>query len=399
MVVVKRILLTGATGGLGRMILPRLIEEGHIITCIARPKGKISAYERIAEIVPNMNNILVLEGDVRKPTCGVHIDTHALGRFFPDAILHAAADIRFDQSCAAEIYDTNCNGTANMLALATQLGVREVQHVSTVYVGGDADEFTEYDVDIGQTLRNPYEDSKLKGEILVRDWALKSRSSRRARMLRSSILIGCENGETTSFDAFYGYFARFHAIARSMRDRINAGGESPTGVTVLPDGTVDIPLVVVASPTSTLNMIPLNWYADTLVKLVSVPLAPRPERFHLVNHEPPRVRWVIETSLRALKISGVRIVETLEEQSRLISELPPLLRKLQKRVDAVLGQYLPYVTQEPRFASRKPQRLLGVRYRDPPLIDEAYLERLLDFAVKTNWGHATLKTSQELELA
>lgn len=380
------ILLTGATGALGSILLRLLADGGYRVYCLVRAKDRAEAHARIENIVGRRTNVKAIRGDITEPRCGISdLDREMMvGRV--KRIFHCAASIAFGDKVAT--HNTNVNGVHHVLELADVLDAWQLIHVSTAYVGGSAEHFAEHEAasPIKFHPRNAYEETKQIGETQARAWALK-RDDRRLTIMRPSILIGCEDGTSPTFDAYYGYFKPLHRIAQALRERELAGGRLPADVRI-EDQWVDIPLVLRASPTATLNIVPIDWCGKTMVCLLEAPL--RNDVFHIVNPNPPLVRWVIDTSLRFLKIRGVHVVDGSAEKAALLQSQSALVGALQKQLDRVLDQYVPYTNHCVTFAMDRTRTVLADRYEQAPLLDTAFMERLLSFALKSEWGQKTL---------
>lgn len=383
-------LLTGATGALGSELLKRLVARGEKVVCLVRGKGGEPPEARMARVLPGAadGTVEVIAGDICKPWCGVpqEVISHFRGRVL--RIVHAAASISFWDEAEAE--STNVRGVQNILALAEALGVMEFHHIGTAYVCGAAREFSEADVPrpAVNPPRNVYEKTKQQGEELVR-WWVTSQRGRRFSIYRPSILIGRQDGTTPTFDAYYGFFRPIHGIAEAMRTKARAGGEMPNDVTVDKDGVVDIPLVISASPDATLNLVPIDWVADMMVELLTVP--PANAVYHLVNPFPPLVRWVIAASLTHL---GIRVGDTARlmvvgsgsEKTVALAQQSPLVARLQRQLALVLDQYSPYTSQGPAFHAENARAALGERFVGFRTLDAAFLGALLSYALTANWG-------------
>lgn len=383
------ILLTGATGSLGGEILKRLILRGEHTICLSRGRGEEPPQERIEQITGKNEKVEVLPGDICKPWCDVGENGLARFRGTITKIIHAAASISFWDRAEAEA--ANVRGVQNVLALAEALGVDEFHHISTAYVCGGATEFSENTIPKNDTHqpRNAYEDTKQRGEALVRTWADISSARRRFTIYRPSILIGRQNGTTPTFDAYYGYFRPLHGIAEALRAKRSAGGTLPEDVSISDDGTVDVPLVLSAAPDATLNLVPIDWVADMMSELFFVP--PANLTYHLVNPFPPLVRWVIDVSLAHLKIrvgeqAKIKVVWGGSEKANACAEQSPLVSRLQRQLALVLDQYYPYTSMGPCFAAERAKAVLGERFRSFRTIDAAFLGKLLDYALNENWG-------------
>ena len=219
-------------------------------------------------------------------------------------ILHCVASTSFKNEAIAVL--TNVQGVKNILDLAEAVKVRDLRHVSTAYIAGDAREFSENELYVQQSLPNKYASSKLTGETMVGAWG--ARDGRVYTVFRPSILVGCEDGTTRHFHAGHGYMQPYYNIAESMRSLFETGKPLPKEVSVGSDGFVNIPLVVRMSNTSTPNLVTSDWLADMMVALLSV--SPRNETYHLVHPKPPRVRVALDISLHYLNMGGVKVVET-----------------------------------------------------------------------------------------
>jgi nucleoside-diphosphate-sugar epimerase len=372
------ILLTGGTGALGSMLVKRLSREGYELICLVRGKNDREARARLQAVVGYLGNVKAIRGDITEPRCGISdIDRELLaGRV--NRVLHCAASINFRDKNATQL--TNVTGTLHVLELTDILDAWHVLHVSTAYVVGDAPYLGEQDLSIGQQWRNPYEESKFVGERMVRAWALK-RDERRFTIFRPSVLVGCEDGTTPAFDGYYRYFEPIHRAAESLRKR--RGRPLPIDVRVENSGLVRVPLAFLMAD-KCVNYVPIDWVADMIVGAVEA--RPRNETYHLVHHDPLRMRDGLSWSLEHLKVGGVAVRETQVEKDVATEAQTPLVNRLQRRIDAVHDAYAPYCTTEPRFQMEAAGRDLGRRFRLPPVVDRLFLERMLDYAVQNNWG-------------
>lgn len=374
----KRILLTGATGALGYELLTRLRD----VVCLVRPKGLQDAFSRIADLVGLRDDVKAVAGDITEKFCGIAPADMTKLRGKIGAIVHCAASISFVDERLS--HATNVLGVKNMLNLADELGVHQLHHISTVCVSGDARHWNESSHILSKrNFRNCYEETKSLGEIEIRRWG--DCNGRRYTIHRPSILIGREDGTTPTFDAYYGYFAIFPKLVAHLKARSAKGRCLPDGV--LYDSRRDmflLPIVIQASRTARLNVVPINWQADMLVALMAKPHQNR--TYHLVNPSPPRVRWVIETSLRELGIEGAVIVDSADEKMRSISQQNAGLRRLQGYVDDVLDQYTPYTSLSTVYSMSDTRQELGEHYRPPREFDEKFVRELLNYARMTNWG-------------
>lgn len=379
----ESIILTGATGALGSDLLPRLLREGYKVYCLTRANGTQSPQERIDRITGGSLDAIAVRGDVTQSSCGINeTDLHSLRGNSIKRILHGAASIAFSDPKAT--YAANVGGVSHVLDLADMLEIRHINHVSTVYVAGSAETLSERDVAfrIDHQPRNDYEKTKQVGEGLVRAWARRG-GGRCFSIYRLSILIGRADGTSPTFDAYYGYFKPIHRTMEVLRQRGAMNGNVPPDVQVAGDD-VTIPLVLRASVSATLNLVPIDWVSGMMLELMKVQASN--QTYHLGNPEPPKVRWVIETSLDHLKVRGVTVVEGEAERKTAISRQSKLVRVLQRRIDGTLRQFEPYTNHEFTLVMEDVKKTLGSRYYEPQKLDREFLSRLLDYAVRTGWG-------------
>ncbi|MET3210900.1 UNVERIFIED_CONTAM: dTDP-4-dehydrorhamnose reductase [Paenibacillus sp. PvR008] len=134
-----KVLVTGASGQLGRDVVRVLQEQGHNVQGCDREKLNITNLEQVVEVVE---------------------------RFHPDAIIHCAAYTTVD---AAETdvngaYLVNASGTRNIALASAKVGAKLV-YISTDYVfDGTAEHpYHEYDNTNPQSI---YGKSKRAGEVL-----------------------------------------------------------------------------------------------------------------------------------------------------------------------------------------------------------------------------------------
>lgn len=372
------ILFTGVTGQVGSSVASLLQEGDHKVLYLIRPNGEKNAITRLSEVLPDLRETdIAISGDVTLPYAGISELDRKKWKGQIDKIVHGAASIKFDEALAEETWHINVHGTSNMLSLAEELGVQEFHFLSTVYVAGSARAFAETDFDVDQTARNIYESSKREAERLIRKW-----SGGKFSIYRLSIAIGnSKTGATQAFNGYYGFLIPFWRLLQTLRQRWETEPEEclKNGISFDADGFLELPLSIDCSKTSTLNIITIDWVSKVLVDLFELPSAN--QIYHLVNPAPIRVQWAIETSLRHLGM-GVQYGdgENLEFPER------SLLRTLQKGLNRGINRFRPYITHEPILACEQLRRTLKEHYVPPPIVDEALLVKMLDYAKLVNFG-------------
>lgn len=379
------ILITGVTGTVGSSLAPILKIRGHRLICLIRPKNGQSPESRLSGILdPKDENVVVWNGDVTLPYGGVSESERQRWKGRIDKIVHCAASIRFDQASSKIVTLINVGGTNNMLELAKELRIPDFHHLSTAYIAGDADYFDENHFDIGQTCRNIYEATKKESERLVRNWQQYGRYS----IYRLGIVVGNSiTGFTPSFDGYYRPFAFFWQLRRILGKRTEERLKKYTEEGVVSnDNMLVLPIYINCSPISTLNLVSRDWAAKTLSNLIE--LAATYQTFHVVHPDPRQVRWITDLSLWSLGIRGYYY------GTRHPYEPDSLLGRLQRKFDFGVKEYLSYIIHEPKFGTANVIKTLGSKYSSPPEINEAFLRKLLEYAVSVDFGRTKKQTKQ-----
>ena len=179
----EKIFLTGITGLVGSAFVVALLRErqDYEIVCLARKTAVKSAQQRTEEIIRDeckfdgcpeladriLKSVKVIEGDVTT------IDPEELAKnpllAGTTIIFHCAADVNLGKDPTGRTYRINYNGTVNMVKLAQLLKVKEFHYVGTAYIAGKLVGTAFENMPIDNGFNNPYEESKFKAEMLVRN--------------------------------------------------------------------------------------------------------------------------------------------------------------------------------------------------------------------------------------
>src|SRR5262245_37022282 len=159
------LLLTGATGLVGRYLLRDLLAVGVPVAAMGRPgKGPgtldgIMGYweEQAGRALPRP---VVIEGDLNHPDIVPDSEQRDWLSRNCDSILHCAASMTFREDKRGEPFRTNIEGTKALLEMCRKTGIRKFHHISTAYICGlRQGRIMESDIDVGQTMGNVYEQS------------------------------------------------------------------------------------------------------------------------------------------------------------------------------------------------------------------------------------------------
>lgn len=151
--------LTGATGFVGGHVLEMLVEAGARVRCLVRSTSSLANLDS--------TEVEVVRGDLREAES---IRSAIDGC---DAVFHCAADYRLYAREPRELYESNVEGTRNVLRAAAELGVDRVVYTSSVGAlglnpdGSPADEETPVGL---EDMVGHYKRSKYLAERVADQW-------------------------------------------------------------------------------------------------------------------------------------------------------------------------------------------------------------------------------------
>ncbi|MFN9721261.1 MAG: SDR family oxidoreductase [Planctomycetota bacterium] len=368
-------LLTGATGLVGRYLVRDLLLSGHQLAVVVRSSRKQSPRDRMEEILQHWERELgrplarpvVLEGDIAEPGFGFSGEDRDWVGENCDKIIHSAAILEFyGKDRKGEPWRTNFNGTQNMINLCRELNILDIHYVSTAYVAGfQTERVMEDSLDVGQSFRNDYEESKFHAEKLVRaiDFA------DHVTIYRPAVISGdSRTGYTNTYHGLYLYL-------RLMSVMIPPIPRSP-------DGSRSTPIRLRMTGEEKRNIIPVDWVSAVMCRLFETPAA-RGKTFHIAPDDPITSRRMIEYCSKYFNSTGVEFCGP--------GELPPLTRdgnEDQWMFERVLTEnattYAPYESTDNVFDMTNTRQFAGDIVC--PELDETIIFRYIDFGNEDRWG-------------
>ncbi|HSE37333.1 MAG TPA: hopanoid-associated sugar epimerase [Blastocatellia bacterium] len=153
-------LVTGGTGFVGSHLVRTLLERGEQVRCLVRPTSPLDNLKNL--------NVELATGDLRD------LDSLRLAAKGCEAIYHCAADYRLWCRDPNEMYQSNVEGSDNIMQAAFDEGVDRVVYTSTVGClglnedGRPANENTPVTI---EDMIGHYKRSKFLAEERVRGWA------------------------------------------------------------------------------------------------------------------------------------------------------------------------------------------------------------------------------------
>lgn len=361
----QSILLTGATGLLGRYLLRDLLASGRPVGVLIRAGQKQSAAERLDELLAfasesqgrQLKRPTLLEGDLRTPGLGLGAAERSWLAGEAAAVVHSAAYVAYQPTPDGEPWETNVNGTYRLLEVCRSLGVTELHHLSTAFVCGDRrGTVYEDELDLGDGTSNAYEQSKYATEQLIHDFP-----GVRATIYRPSIVVG---DSSTGYTSTYHHFYRFLELAVRLS---NQGGKSRLRRQNL---SLRLPL----TGEEVQNIVPVDWVSQALLEIMRQPRR-HGRTYHLVASCSVRLCDICAIMGDMLGFEGVSWVgpEGLTD--------PTAMERL---VLDQFQEYWSYLRANVVFDSRNLREALPEL--PPPAFDDALVSRLLAFAQRDDWG-------------
>ncbi len=153
------VLVTGGTGFLGSYIIKQLVEKGYAVRAIRRTNKTPSWISK--EV---FDSVEWVEGDV--------LDVVALEDAMDgvDTVIHSAAIVSFVKKDRKAMYQTNVDGTANVVNIALEKNIKRLVHISSVAAlgrttgGGHVNEEKKWEE---SKVNTHYAKSKYKAEVEV----------------------------------------------------------------------------------------------------------------------------------------------------------------------------------------------------------------------------------------
>lgn len=363
----KHLLLTGATGLVGRYLLRDLLQRGHAVAVLVRSDGEQSAADRIEEILRmweergevTLPKPICLEGDVTVPGLGLSDQARSWVAQHCDTLLHNAASLTFlGADRAGEPWRTNLDGTRFVLDFCRTTGIRKFHYVSTAYVCGNREgTILEGDLDCGQGFRNDYEHSKFMSEQLVRNADFLDSPT----VYRPAVIVG---------DSVTGYTNTYHGLLHHLKFMSVLFKNIPPG----PDGRRHVPMRLNMTGAEQRNMVPVDWVSAVMLRIYETPAA-HGGTYHLAPTHPMTPRDLIAAVDTYFNVYGAEFVGPAAAADRNDAE---------QKADESLILYEDYATTDPTFDMTNTNRFAGDI--ECPRIDAAMIHRFIDFGEADKWG-------------
>ena len=360
----EKIFLTGITGLVGSAFVVALLRErqDYEIVCLARKTAVKSAQQRTEEIIRDecrfdgcpeladriLKSVKVIEGDVTT----INPEELAKNPLLAGTtiIFHCAADVNLGKDPTGRTYRINYNGTENMVKLAQLLKVKEFHYVGTAYIAGKLVGTAFENMPIDNGFNNPYEESKFKAEMLVRNSGIPF------TIYRPAIITGRRSdGRIRKPLAFY----------RILEFLCKLKSHYCTKHHIDHTGWANLQINFATVPSEHVYFVPIDYVQEAITALFQQPV--NNQAYHITGESPLSTHQIENSICRVLRLDGTTVnggpvAETMDN-------------KLMARF---LGDLFPYFSSDIVFDQSNVRKALGDK-----ILDWEYGQKGLEILIRS----------------
>lgn len=340
------ILLTGATGFVGKQLTVRLLESGNYVYAIVRNEKKGEMLR--ASIHPKFReNLTIIEGNISEHLGGIkETDINLLSDKI-HTVYHSAAYLSFDPADKEKTFQVNLDGTKNILDFARKIRVKRFFYISTAYTLGETIDAKEELHPTDRTFVNFYEESKCHAEHLVFEY----QDYFDVSIFRPSIIIGdSETGEADTTFALHGIIRSFEILKKREKRKRDMQND----------------FRFLCNDDSYQNFVPVDYVVKVLYAALSH--AKKDTIYHITNDNPPNSLMILDLIKFYLDLHHVVMVPT-SYKGELTSE--------EQKFNSPLQVFYKYMERSVRFDDSNTKQLLKESNMEPLNFNEKMLGNII----------------------
>ena len=356
------VLLTGATGLVGGLVLAQLLKNEIPVTVLVRGNRRQTAAERCEFLLWRLEarfgchfvRPVILDGDLCQPGLGLSDADRRWIASNCGSVIHSAANLLFRPASEHpdnEPYRTNVEGTQHLLEVITAGQISELHYVSTAYIAGLRDGIIlEQETNVGQQFGNDYERSKTLAEQMLRT----SSAIQSLTVYRPSIVIDLHpTTRMRSDQTINSAFAMFQALSQRFglpdrgewTHRLGFGGHERK------------------------NIVTVDWVATMIAQIYRRP-ALHGSTYHLTSPNGTPASLLDDSFRAAVQGSGLKTPPRRPEAMALLDE----------HAAPFVAAFKPYFKDDPKFDRTNTQHAMDTcGVADVPALT---VEHLRDFCMR-----------------
>ena len=368
----RYLLLTGATGLLGRSLLRDLSAAGRRLAVLVRADRTNSAESRVDDLLADWQEVagvmvatpVVLEGDITQPGLGLTAAATAWVAANVDELVHSAASLSFElRESDGEPLRSNVEGTNNVLAFCRATGIRRLHHVSSAYVCGlRRGRILETELDVGQTPGNDYERSKILSETAART----AEHLEVCTVHRPSIIVG---------DLVHGFTNTFHGFYKPLRI-VQPFVEAFLSVAVEAGSLLE---VLGMTGAERKNLVPVDWVSAVMSRII-LDRSLHGRTYHLTATKPTPVARLCDVFASLVGELAAQARQDGSANRRTAGFDPATLGRL---FSDQMHVYRAYWRDDPTFDATTTQAVAPDL--PAPELDDETIRRLCRFAIRNSF--------------
>lgn len=365
-----------------------MLSSGSRIIVLGRSNKEESLKERISKLLrwfgieESADQLEFAETDFMKPRLGLTETEYSRICAETHAIIHCASDTSFAERKREVVFKSNVASLDRILEFASDSKSTFFHYISTAYVSGMNVTVCREILSDSTEFLNVYEESKARAENIIASYC--DKNSIPFTIIRPSVVYGdSHTGKSLRFNALYFPIQSVKYISDIYLNDIknNEGRKAKQlGIYLDEEGYLFMPLRIYLPKEGALNIIPVDYFVDATMKIVSN--ASNGCIYHLTNNSHTKLELISVYNEQFMKIRGVEIIYGKTEEKVLRNPAEELF-------DRFMEPYREYLSDRRVFERSNTDQVTN--NLNPPGFTYEIFKRCMEYAIKVNWGQSIFK--------